>query len=581
MLRNLLVLSALLFGAANPVLASALEYSVEGVRGELRRNIKAWLGEEPDTPQDRAIFISSVEPRVSSALQALGYYQPDIQISTDKSRPQWQLLIEVDAGEPVRIADVDIRLSGDVTEDDEFSRLVDNAPFTRGEVLSHGVYDAFRRRIVALGQQRGYFDGELELSTVKVNAPALTANILLHYRSGARYRVGEVRLHEDIADMHWLDNVMTFKSGDLFDLVSLQQLRGEMQRTRYFSSVIVRPVLAEAAGGQVPVEVDVTPANRHNLEFGVGYSTDTEERLSITWRTPALNRYGHNQETRLEYSPVSPSGRFTYNIPLTHPLTDVLQLSASLEDQEYGDIDSRQKGFRIRREVREGSWIYSYSMRTLDEAWDIDGLRRDNYYILPGASLSHRKRSGSLVDPEAGFHQAYFLEGGHQDVGSDINLLRLYGNFRWVTTLAPRHRLVSRSELGAVFIDDGDRADLAPSLSFFAGGSQSIRGFSYQSIGNEIEVGRFDGAEKTIVVGGDRLFVASIEYQYYFNNNWRGAVFTDAGDAFDEGEFDLHLGAGFGLHYITPVGAIRFELANDVSEDHSSWRIHLNIGAEF
>src|SRR5690606_22446441 len=119
------------------------------------------------------------------------------------------------------------------------------------------------------------------------------------------------------------------------------------------------------------------------------------------------------------------------------------------------------------------------------------------------------------------------------------------------------------------------------SLSFFAGGSQSIRGYAYQSLGHEEYVVQPDGNTKRLVVGGDRLAIASVEYQYYFTDTWRGALFVDGGDAFDEGDFDAKVGAGFGVHYITPVGAVRVELANSVSEDNPDWYFHLTIGAEF
>ena len=262
-------------------------------------------------------------------------------------------------------------------------------------------------------------------------------------------------------------------------------------------------------------------------------------------------------------------------------MNDVLQLSAYLQDNEYGDLDSRQKGLSVRREMIRGNWISSYSLRTLDESWELGNLHVDNDYVLPGATLSHKTRSGSLVDPEAGFHQVYRVEGGHRDIGSDINLFRAIGNFKFVAPLAQDHRLVARAELGAVFISDDDRGDLAPSLTFFAGGSQNLRGFSYQSIGNEVAFTGPDGGTRNFTIGGDRLLIGSIEYQYYFTDTWRGALFVDGGDAFDEGEFDAHFGAGFGVHYMSPVGAIRLELANDVSEDNPSWRLHINIGAEF
>ena len=561
--------------------AETLKYSVEGVRGPLKKNITAWLGADPETPEERSNFIASAEERITQSLKALGYYRPDIEIELSKTSSPWKMLVTVTPNSPVRIENLEIQLLGEAADDPEFARLLDSPPFGPGDILHHGVYDDFKKTLIALGQQRGYFDGVIDNSRVEVNVDDSVATVRLRYNSGQRYRYGDVHIDQSVMDMSWVDSVLDFKRGDLFDLGELQLLRAQLQQTRYFSTVIVRPQLDERENGHVPVVVNVSPAVRHSFEFGVGFSTDTQERISATWRTPMLNRYGHSQETRYEYSSVSPGGRFVYSIPLSHPLNDVLHLSAYLEDREYGDLDSRQKGVGARREIKRGKWIGSYSLRTLDESWQVDEVHRDNSYVLPGASLSHKSRSGSLVNPEAGFHQVYLVEGGSEEIGSDINLLRAYANYRLVVPLALRHRLVARGELGAVFIDGSDRADLAPSLSFFTGGSQSIRGFSFQSIGNEVAVDLPDGSSRSLVVGGDRLVTASVEYQYSFNDTWRGAIFADAGDAFDEGEFRAHYGAGFGVHYMSPVGAIRLELANNLSEDDPSWRIHLNIGAEF
>ena len=96
-----------------------------------------------------------------------------------------------------------------------------------------------------------------------------------------------------------------------------------------------------------------------------------------------------------------------------------------------------------------------------------------------------------------------------------------------------------------------------------------------------MEVEQDDGSFRTFVVGGTRLVTASLEYQYIVNQNWRGAVFADAGDAFDEGDLDVNYGVGVGVHYLTPVGAIKMEIANPVGSDTPDWRFHFNIGADF
>ncbi len=565
-----------------PLLAQpALEFTLEGLEGDLEQNALAWIGSPPQTPQERLIFVVSVEREVELSLQALGYYRPDIEVDVKRSEPVWRMSIKVDPGEPARLRHVSVQVRGDAAEDAAFQQLLADIPLQEGDVLHHGVFEQFRRDLLSLGIQRGYFDGAIALDRVEVEPVGGTADVFLHYESGVRYRFGALSYDRDQIASSQLRALRTFQDGDYFDQSLLQQFQAQLQQTRYFSTVLARPRLDQRAGGEVPVELDLYPAERHSFEFGIGYSTDTEERVSATWRTPRINRAGHRQETRLQYSQVNPSGRFIYTIPLSHPLNDVLQLSVRVEDNEFGDLDSHQRELGARREFKTDGWIRSYSLRALNESWQVLDAKPDNSYLLPGLSFSRRTRTGALVNPTGGFSRLYQVEFAGEQLGSDLDLVRLLANFRYVRTLAPRHRLVGRSELGAVLISNGDRDQLAPSLSFFTGGGQTIRGFGYQSIGHEIEVTRQDGSERELVVGGTRLATASVEYQYAFTDRWRGALFIDAGDAFDEGDFDVNYGTGVGVHYLTPVGAIRLEMAYPLSEDDPAWRFHLAVGAEF
>jgi translocation and assembly module TamA len=563
------------------VMAATLEYSVTGIKGELLKNVRAYLGAPPQNEQDRLNFVAAAKSKAGNALQALGYYSPGIAIDLQRTEPVWTMEVRIEPGEPVRIRDIDIQLLGQASNDEAMLALVAEPGLVVGDALHHRRFESFRKKLLSTGQQRGYLDGEITRSRVEVQVEAGTADILIRYDSGLRYRFGEVRYDATLISAGLVDALLTFETGEYYDQSRLRKFQSNLQATNYFSSVIVQPLREDALGDQVPIEVTLHAAKRHTYDVGVGYSTDTEERVSVTWRTPKINRYGHSQVTRVEYSPVNPSGRFTYSIPVTNPLTDVVQLWARLEENEYGDVKSRQMESGARREIKDGKWIYSYSLRGLNESWDdlYSGLA--NNYLLPGASLSSREYSGSLVDPKGGFTQLYTLEGGNQHLGSDIDLLRMTAEWRHIATPWPRHRLVSRAEVGAVETTDGERANLAPSLSFFAGGSQSIRGYAYQSLGAEETVVQPDGSTRRLVVGGDRLAIASVEYQYYFTDTWRGALYVDGGDAFDEGNFDAKVGAGFGIHYITPVGAVRFELANSVSEQNPDWYFHLTIGAEF
>jgi translocation and assembly module TamA len=581
LLSRITLLLMLLFSSDGWAAQPNLKYTLTGLDGELQRNARAFLGNPPETTQERLNFLVSARERVENALQALGYYRPDIELEVQRKNPVWQLDIRVDPGEPVHIRNISLQLLGAAADDAEFARAIAQISFATGEVLHHGRFESFRNKLLSLGQRRGYFDGKVVLSRVEVEAVGGTADVFVHYASGIRYRFGELIHDEESVDYDLLDALRTFHRGDFYEEKLLQQFQGQVQLTRFFASVAVQPEIQQRQQGEVPIRVLLTPAKRHSFNVGVGYSTDTEERISMTWSTPKINRHGHSQVTRLEYSGVNPSGRVTYNIPLRHPLNDILQLWARTEENEFGDIDSQQDELGARREKRKQSWVYSYSLRGLTETWEVLQESVTNDYLLLGASLSHSTHSGSIVDPSGGLSQLYTLELGNQELGSDLDLARFVANLRYIATPFPRHRFVGRTEFGIAETASGDRAELAPSLNFFAGGNQSIRGFSYQSIGNELDVVRANGKKKTLVVGGDRLAIASVEYQYYFTNSWRGALFVDGGDAFDDGEFDLNYGAGFGIHYITPVGAVRIEFANSLSDDNPDWQLHLTVGAEF
>jgi translocation and assembly module TamA len=303
--------------------------------------------------------------------------------------------------------------------------------------------------------------------------------------------------------------------------------------------------------------------------------------VSMVWRTPLINGHGHSQQTRVTYSEVNPGGSLVYSIPLHHPLDDVLHLSARLEDDEYGDMDSRQQEGSIQREMRGSHWLLSYSARVLEESWQVKSTQYNKFYTLPGIAVSRSDRGGPAVNPSSGFSQFYRLEVGSEYLGSDVDLVRASAIFSFITSPWPDQRLVARASLGAVFLSGPDRTNLAPSLGFFTGGSQSLRGYGYQSIGKQLDVLRSDGTPQTITVAADRLLTGTLEYQYYFTPHWRGAVFMDAGDAFDQGDFDAKYSPGFGVHYISPVGAVRVDLANGVSENSGDWRLNVNIGAEF
>ncbi|WP_437928218.1 POTRA domain-containing protein [Sorangium sp. So ce291] len=108
---------------------------------------------------------------------------------------------------------------------------------------------------------------------------------------------------------------------------------------------------------------------------------------------------------------------------------------------------------------------------------------------------------------------------------------------------------------------------------FFSGGATSNRGYGYNEIGPHARVrglsGRRERTGETIPLlptGGRLLWEANLELRMPLGESFGTVVFADAGDVtpgltlFRPDEQRLHLSAGVGLRYITPVGPLRFDV---------------------
>jgi translocation and assembly module TamA len=117
-------------------------------------------------------------------------------------------------------------------------------------------------------------------------------------------------------------------------------------------------------------------------------------------------------------------------------------------------------------------------------------------------------------------------------------------------------------------------SDLPPSLRFFAGGDQSVRGYAFQSLGPQDATGQ--------VVGGKQLLFGSLELERGIGEDWGASVFYDTGNAFDSfSDLRMAQGAGVGLHYYTPVGTLNFSVARQINVADPGFRIHFTVGIGF
>ncbi|WP_043525993.1 autotransporter assembly complex protein TamA [Litchfieldella xinjiangensis] len=600
----------------------ALDARVDGLSGEPATNIENYLAGLEASQYSRARLEAEIRRRSREAMRAFGYYEPGFTLEFIGDAPEAVNLV-VDPGPRVTITDMELGITGDAKDDDEFQAVLEGFPLKKGDPLRHAPYDQLRNRLQNLSLQRGYFDSGFSDRRLEIRPWEESARIYLQLDSGPRYRFGEVRFEGSQIEEARLRQMLPFETGDPYLAGHLAEYNQRLGQTNWFSSISVRPRLqqesalalpvsgthwwdeVERGGGNVspsrsfatysrprvsadaivtasklrgeqrnvvPLDVTLTPADRHQFEVGVGYATDVGPRLSFSWDQPWLNEYGHSLNHDLYLS--APEQRFTgeYIMPLEDPLNDSYRLQYGFRHRDNEDTRSLEASVEVgRRWQFDNGWVQNLYLRSTFEDYTQAGVSDQVFLLYPGISWS-RTRTRNPRFPTWGDRQRLAVEYSNTAWGSQVEFLRATLDSQWIRMWGDDTRFVGRTSLGTIETDEFER--MPPSLRFFAGGDRSVRGYSYESLAPRDEEGRLEG--------GQQLLTGSVEVQRRVTGDWWGAAFVDTGDAFDSwGPASLNTGAGLGVRWISPVGPVRFDVAHPFDDEENSWRIHFAIGPEF
>lgn len=560
----------------DPPAPPRVEAIIEGLDERQERNVRAYLElleERCDAPEWRIRRrFAAADGEIGRALRALGHYQPQIEKSLQREESCWQARFSVTPGPQVVMESVQVAIDGEASADPAFTALLEDLPLKTGEPLDHGAYESTKRKLESLAAERGYRDATLTQHELAVDPDAVTARALLRLDSGPRFRLGEVVIEQHALDDDVVRRLLDYTPGQDYSADRLHRLDRALSESGYFSSVDVRADPAAAQDLTVPITVRAEPRKRHLYSAGAGFATDVGPRVRLGYENRRINRRGHRLTARLRASMVEQDLTTEYQIPLENPQSEWLTFSAAAVRAQTDTFDTTAIRLGARAtHLRFGNWLETAFIEASRENFEIGATRDTSTFLLPGVSYARTKSDGALRT-EHGWRLFAEIKGGAEGFGSDTSLLRARLAGDWVTTLPWRGRIITRAELGALASGDFDK--LPPSLRFFAGGDNSVRGYEFDTLGPRDATGQ--------VIGGRYLAVASLEYEHPIRGAWSAATFVDAGNAFDN-EFseDIKLGVGVGLRWQSPVGPVRVDLAHPLNDDGDTLvRLHLRVGPD-
>ncbi|WP_278929283.1 autotransporter assembly complex protein TamA [Pseudomonas qingdaonensis] len=555
---------------------SELVVRIKPANNELKANVEGYIGSLGNRDEEALLrFSRGAVEQARKAAQALGYYQAQID-SQVKPSPKAdkgpQLVLSIEPGEPVRLREVTVRVEGPASEMTAF-RVPSSKALRPGAVLNHGNYEDAKRLIQNQASRYGFFSGHFLRQRLAVDPAAGVADIELVYDSGPRYQLGKVRFEGDAPfDESLLQRMVPFKQGTPYDSELIAELNNALQSSGYFEGVRVDAAPTTAVAQSIPVEVQLQTRKPRTMGLGLGFSTDVGPRGKANWTRHWVNPQGHSYGLETELSAPRQNVGLWYDIPLDPPLTDKLRFAGGYQNEEIAGTDSLSKLLTVGPEWHSklpSGWQRVVSLKWQREEYRLGDDSGLSTLLMPGVSYSYL-RSDNRIDPHNGYRLQFDAQVAKEGLLSDTNLL--HGNvlLKGLTTVAQNHRFLGRVQFGGS-ATNGYKS-VPPSLRFFAGGDQSVRGYDYQTLSPK----NADGDR----IGGRYLVAASAEYQYSIAEKWRLATFVDQGNSFNSLELpSLKTGVGFGVRWVSPVGPLRLDLAKALDDD-GGIRLHFSMGPE-
>ncbi|MEL4892126.1 autotransporter assembly complex protein TamA [Xanthomonas protegens] len=524
-------------------------------------------------------LLSQAERQTRQALEPFGYFTPTITVEAPRQDDKLTVVVHVDKGEPIRVRNFHVGITGPAEDDRYLGDDLKNFRPRKGDIFVSSVYETSKVTITRRLAERGYFDADFTQRKVEVTRADHAADIDLSWDSGRRYNMGPIRFHQDYFNQKLFDPLVYWKEGSYYHEGKLDRLRESLVKLDYFSVIDIQPKPEEAdANGDVPVDVNLTRAKRSIYTAGLSYGSESGAGVRLGVDRRYVNARGHKLSTQLDYAQKRKSFITSYRIPAFRWLDGWYTTSLRVYDEQTDYIDLRNVKLTGSRsgQINE-HWTAIASINALRERWRyatdevFDGaLYQTSTLFYPQIEADY-VGVDDKVFPRKGFSGNISLRGGAEGAGSDASFVQAQMRVNWFHGIGDNDRLILRGEAGSTWTDA--LVAMPPSLRFFAGGDNSIRGYAFR------EVGPRTPRPDRFALGAKHVLTGSAEYEHYFKGGpWGGAVFVDSGSAFDDTP-DWHTGVGFGLRWRSPVGPVRVDIAHGLNDPDSQFQLYLNIGA--
>ncbi len=537
----------------------------------------------PDTmlknETERAIFLRRAEREIPELLSTEGYFSGKAEFRSVTE--DGVLVLEVIPGKRTLVTEVNIEFRGDLalseTQRKERANQLRTAwPLPPGTPFRATAWDDAKADLLSEVSSRDYASARLAESSAQVDTVKAAASLHVVVDSGPRFLFGELQVSglERYSEL-LVSRYATFSHSQPYQRNLLLSFQTQLQNLPQFSSVIVNldipPELDRSDSGNdivtAPIKVMLTEAKSRKLSLRIGYSSNNGVRKEVNYQSyNFLNKaWTLNSAVVFEQNRQSISaGIDTPPNPLGYHLT----WNGSAEKTQIQGLETRRDKLGVMRSRLQFGIETGIGLNWQQEQrLPLGGIRETDQALVLDWHWNRRTVDNPLF-PMSGALTESLVGGASKAALSDQNFVRSYVRHQMWVPLGEHDVVLLRIEGG--YTVSNSRLGIPQEYLFRVGGTQTVRGFAYQSLGF-----REGGA----VVGGRVMATGSAEYVHWFGN-WGAALFADAGGAADVApELQMSMGYGIGARWRSPLGPLALDLARGKGQPGS--RVHFSVAVAF
>lgn len=561
----------------------------------LMKTKKAWL-------LNRGIFkkevLSDDIRRISDFYKLQGFSDVEVDIDVDQKPKGVYLTVNINEGRRYYIGKITIEGNKEISSD----QIIKAVGLKEGDIFSEQVIYEGSSRIKEVYVDKGYIFSQIEPFSVfnpQTEKVEVTYKIIEN----------EIAYIEDISikgNIKTKDKVirreLRIYPGDRYDGKKVRRSEERLENLGFFEEIR----FGTEPGSQVnnvDLVVDVKEAKTGYFSFGGGYSSIDEfvGFVELRQRNFDYKNFstftGAGQDLSLTVSMGTLVDR--YELSFTNPWIFDRPLSFGFDGYKKGHEQDDNVGYAYAQDIRGGAlrlgkefgdyWkggtsyrferveisdVISDASQELKDEAGITDLSSGEIYV----SFDNRN---NVFSPSRGIYWFNTLQFFGGPFGGDRDFIKYFGQVSFYFPAI--NKSVVELRLRAGFSDPFSDTEKIPIYErFFAGGSDTIRGY------RERKVGPIDSSTND-PIGGEALFVSNVEYTYPLADFLKAATFFDTGEVWkDNSDFlsgGLKSSVGLGLRIKTPIGPVSIDygwpLNKEPGEEGKEGRFHFNVSRAF